>query len=60
MSPIQDHLVDLIRQQPEDATWDQLMEQILIQHMVDEGLEDVRAGRTLSNEDALAKIRSWG
>lgn len=60
MSPIQDHLVDLIRQQPEDATWDQLMEQILIQHMVDEGLEDVRAGRTLFNEDALAKIRSWG
>ncbi len=60
MSPIQDHLVDLIRQQPEDATWDQLMEQILIQHMVDEGLEDARAGRMLSNEDALTKIRSWG
>ena len=60
MSPIQDHLIDLIRKQPEDATWDQLMEQILIQHMVDDGLEDVRAGRTHSNEDALSKIRSWG
>lgn len=60
MSPIQDHLVDLIRQQPEDATWDQLMEQILIQHMVDEGLEDARAGMLVSNEDALKKIRSWG
>jgi predicted transcriptional regulator len=52
-------LIDLIRQQPEDATWDQLLEQLHLQRLVDEGLEDVRAGRTVSNQDALETIRSW-
>jgi predicted transcriptional regulator len=59
MSPVQSHLIDLIRQQPEDATWDQLLEQLHLQRLVDEGLEDVRAGRTVSNQDALETIRSW-
>jgi predicted transcriptional regulator len=59
MSPAQTHLIDLIRCQPEDATWDHLLEQILLQRMVDEGMEDVRMGRTVSNEAALEKIRSW-
>jgi predicted transcriptional regulator len=59
MSPVQGHLIDLIRQQPEDATWDQLLEQLHLQRLVDEGLEDVRTGRTVSNQEALGTIRSW-
>lgn len=59
MSPMQEHLIELIRNQPEDATWDELLEQVLVQKMVDEGLPDVHAGRVVSNQEALGKIRSW-
>ena len=59
MSPNQEQLIEVIRNQPEDATWNELLEQLFIQKMVDEGLEDVREGRLLSNQDALEKIRSW-
>ncbi|HNY32444.1 MAG TPA: hypothetical protein PKO15_16275 [Fibrobacteria bacterium] len=59
MSPRQEQLIEVIRKQPEDAGWDQLIEQILIQRMVEEGLEDVRSGNLVANEDALARIRSW-
>lgn len=59
MSPKQEQLIELIRNQPEDAGWDQLIEQVLIQRMVDEGLEDVRSGNLVANEDALSRIRSW-
>lgn len=59
MSPKQEHLIEVIRNQPEDASWDQLIEQVLIQRMIDEGLDDVRAGKVISNEDALSRIRSW-
>lgn len=59
MSPTQEHLIEVIRSQPEDASWSELMEQLFLQRIVDEGLEDVRAGRLLANEDALSRIRSW-
>lgn len=59
MSPTQEHLIEVIRNQPEDASWNELMEQLFLQRIVDEGLEDVRAGRLLANEDALSRIRSW-
>ena len=59
MSPNQEQLIEVIRNQPEDATWNELLEQLFIQKMVDEGLEDVREGRLISNQDALEKIRSW-
>jgi len=59
MSPKQEQLIELIRNQPEDAGWDQLIEQVLIQRIVEEGLEDVQAGRLVTNEDARSRIRSW-
>jgi len=59
MSPKQEQLIEIIRNQPEDASWDQLIEQVLIQRMVDEGLEDVRSGNLVANEEALSRIRSW-
>lgn len=59
MSPKQEQLIEVIRNQPEDASWDQLIEQVLIQRMVDEGLEDVRSGNLVANEEALSRIRSW-
>lgn len=59
MSPKQEQLIEVIRNQPEDASWDLLIEQVLIQRMVDEGLEDVRSGNLVANEEALSRIRSW-
>lgn len=59
MSPKQEQLIEIIRNQPEDASWDQLIEQVLIQRMVDEGLEDVRSGNLVANEEALSRLRSW-
>jgi hypothetical protein len=32
---------------------------IQIQRMVDEGIEDVRKGKVISNQDAIVKIRSF-
>ncbi len=59
MSPKQEQLIELIRNQPEDAGWDQLIEQVLIQRMVEEGLEDLHAGKVVANEEALSRIRLW-
>lgn len=58
MSPKQEQLIEIIRNQPEDAGWDQLIEQVLIQRIVEEGVEDVQEGKLVTNEDARSRIRS--
>jgi len=36
---------------PEDADWDDLMYKIYVRQSIEQGLEDSKAGRTVSHED---------
>ena len=49
----------LIEQQPEDATYEEIMRELAFERMVERGLADVRNGRTISNEEAGRRIRLW-
>ena len=44
---------------PEDATYDEIMRELAFAKMVDSGLEDVRAGRMISNGEMAERIRTW-
>lgn len=50
---------DIIEAQPEDASYEEIMRELAFARMVERGLADARAGRSLDHEDALRKIRSW-
>jgi predicted transcriptional regulator len=52
-------MVELIQEQPEDATYEEIMRELAFQRMVDRGLEDARAGKTISNEEMARRIRTW-
>jgi predicted transcriptional regulator len=52
-------MVELIQEQPEDATYEEIMRELAFQRMVDRGLEDARAGKTISNEEMAHRIRAW-
>jgi predicted transcriptional regulator len=52
-------MVELIQEQPEDATYEEIMRELAFQRMVDRGLEDARAGKTISNEEMVHRIRTW-
>ncbi len=52
-------MVEIIKEQPEDSSYDEILRELAFKRMVDRGLEDERAGRTVSNEDAAKRIRSW-
>jgi predicted transcriptional regulator len=47
----------LVDQLPPDASWDDLMYEVYVRQAVEAGLEDVAAGRTLTHEEALARLR---
>lgn len=50
---------EVIEAQPDDASYEEIMRELAFERMVERGLADVRAGRSMSHDEALRKIRSW-
>lgn len=50
---------EIIDAQPEDASYEEIMRELAFARMVERGLADARAGRTVDHKEALRKIRSW-
>ena len=46
----------LIRDLPEDATWDDLMQKIYVHQAIEAGLEDSEAGRTMDVKEVRKKF----
>lgn len=59
MSTSKDQMVEMINEQPEDSTYDEILRELAFKRMVDRGLDDARSGRIVSNEDVSRRIRAW-
>lgn len=46
----------LVEQLPDDATWDDLMEEIYVRQAIERGLEDADAGRTQTTDEVRARL----
>lgn len=47
---------ELVERLPEGASWDDLMYEIYVRQGIEEGLEDVAAGRAVSAAEARAEL----
>lgn len=52
-------MTKIIQEQPEDASYEEIMRELAFERMVERGLEDSRKGRIVSNEEMEQRIRSW-
>ena len=59
MSTAKDELRTLLEQQPEDSSSEELVRELAFHVMIQRGLADSDAGRTISNEEMGRRIRSW-
>lgn len=59
MVTAKDELKTLLEQQPEDSSSEELVRELAFHVMIQRGLADSDAGRTVSNEDMDRRIRSW-
>lgn len=48
----------LVEALPEAATWDDLAYEVYVRQAIETGLLDADAGRTMSHDDAVARVRS--
>jgi len=54
-----DAVVAIIQDMPEDSSYDDIVRELVFNRMVERGLADVEAGRTISDEEMERSIESW-
>ena len=56
MSSLKVRMAEIIQEQPEDATYEEIMRELAFECMVERGLADSRTGRVISNEEMARRI----
>ena len=59
MASAKETMKEVIDAQPDDSSYEEILRELAFALMVDRGLEDSRAGRTVSNEEMARRIRTW-
>ena len=59
MSTAKDDLTRIVQAQPEDSSPEEIIRELAFHVMVEKGLADVDAKRTITNEEMARLIRSW-
>ncbi len=59
MSTPKEDLTRLIASQPDDASYDEIVRELAFHVMIQRGLADSDARRTISNGEMGRRIRSW-
>lgn len=59
MSTAKDQISEIVKRQPDDSTYDEIVREIAFDLMVQRGLKDSDEGRTISNEEMQRRIKTW-
>ncbi len=54
-----DRVLKIVQDLPADIAYDDILRELALARMIDRGLEDSRAGKTVSNTAAKRRIDSW-
>jgi predicted transcriptional regulator len=52
-------VVAIVQDRPDDSSYDDIVRELVFNRMVERGLADVDAGRTISDEEMERSIESW-
>ena len=59
MPSVKEQISKIIDEQPDDISYDEVLRELAFARMVERGLEDSDAKRTISNEEMKHRIRTW-
>lgn len=59
MSTIKERMTEVIQEQPEDASYEEILRALAFENMVERGLADSREGRMVSNEEMRHRMEEW-
>jgi predicted transcriptional regulator len=59
METAREKIVQIVQEQPDDSSYEDILRELAFALMIERGLEDSRAGRTISNQEMARRIRTW-
>jgi len=59
MSSAKEQITHIVQEQPEDSSYDEILRELALARMIERGLEDSQAHRTISDEEMKQRIRTW-
>jgi predicted transcriptional regulator len=59
MSTVKERIIEIVKEQPEDSSYEEILKELAFAKMIERGLKDSDAGRTHSNEAVKEKIKKW-
>lgn len=59
MSTAKEKMTEIIRSQPDDATYEEILRELAFARMIDRGLADAHEGRILPDEEIKQRIGAW-
>ncbi|MBS1257692.1 MAG: hypothetical protein MAG551_00737 [Candidatus Scalindua arabica] len=59
MDSIKEQMTRIIREQPDDSSYDEILRELAFARMIERGLEDSQSKRTISNDEMKHRIRRW-
>ena len=59
MISVKQQMAKIIKQQPEDSSYEEILRELAFARMVERGLEDSHKNRTMSDSEMRKRIDKW-
>ncbi len=59
MSIVKERINEVIKNQPEDTSYEEILRELAFDQMIVQGLDDSKKGRVISNEEMKLRIKEW-
>lgn len=59
MPSVKERMTEIIRSQPDDSSFDEILHALLFDRTIERGLQDSLHGRAISNDNMKTRIQSW-
>jgi len=59
MSAVKERMTEVILEQPEDSSYEEILRELAFEQMIERGIKDSREGKVISSEDMSFRIKAW-
>ncbi len=59
MATAKEIMAKIIQDQPDDASYEEILRELVFERMIERGIDDSRKGMLISNEEMKQRINSW-
>jgi len=59
MSTVKKRMTEVILEQPEDSSYEEILRELAFEQMIERGLKDSRENKVISNGEMSSRINAW-